>query len=140
MTVPFQDGRVDHFSWSPRTNVATLKPIIEFAVCDNNRTLSFCTADLSKEVVRSLDTDLSSYVRTVEKKVDAEIVYKIAYDHNNGELIAFTADNSCFLWNCELSKLEQFVLQSSGVGICWHRDEKNKVGSKAMSKKCVLYF
>lgn len=127
MTVPLQDGRIDHFSWSPRTNVATLKPIIQFAVCDNNRNLMFCTADLSKETVRTLDQDLSAYVKTVEKKIDADIVYKISYDHDNGEMIAFTADNSCFLWNCELSKLDQFSLQSSGVGICWHRDEKNKL-------------
>lgn len=74
-----------------------------------------------------MDQDLSPYVKTVVKKIEADIVYKIAYDHNEGQMIAFTADNSCFLWNCELSKLDRFSLQSSGVGIAWHRDETNKV-------------
>lgn len=127
MTVPFQ-GRIDHFSWSPKTNVATLKPIIQFAVCDNYHNLIFCTADLSKESVRTLDSDLSSFVKITETKIDADVIYKIAYDNQNGDMIAFTADNSCYLWDCENSELaSKFMLQSSGVGICWHRDEKNKL-------------
>lgn len=127
MTIPFQ-SRIDHFSWSPRTNVSTLKPIIQFAVCDNNSNLIFCTADLSKDSVRTLDSDLSSYVKTTETKIEADIIYKIAYDHQNGDYIAFTADNSCYLWDCEESELKaQFLLQTSGLGICWHRDEKNKL-------------
>ena len=31
MSIPFQN-RSDHFSWSPKTNVYTLKPIIQYSV------------------------------------------------------------------------------------------------------------
>jgi hypothetical protein len=43
-------------------------------------------------------------------------------------MLAFTADNACFLWDCQNSKVKAtFMLQSSGVGLSFHRDEKNKV-------------
>lgn len=127
MSIPFQN-RSDHFSWSPKTNVYTLKPIIQFSVCDNHGRLIFCTADLSKDSVRNLDSDLSRFVKITETKIDADIIYKTSYDHQNGDLIAFTADNSCYVWDCEESKLKaHFLLQSPGIGICWHRDEKNKL-------------
>jgi len=126
MTIPFQ-SRIDHFCWSPCTNLR-LKPIIKFAVCDNNGNLIFCTAEFSKESLRNLDTDLSSFVKMTETKINADIIYKISYDYQDGKLMAFNADNSCYLWDCEAAELKcQFTLQSSGVGICWHRDEKNKL-------------
>ena len=50
LTVPFQ-GRIDHFSWSPKTNIATLNPVIEFAVCDNNGNLLMCYNELNKETM-----------------------------------------------------------------------------------------
>ena len=39
-----------------------------------------------------------------------------------------TADNYCFLWDSLNSKMKaKFLLQSPGVNICWHKDEKSKV-------------
>lgn len=65
-----------------------------------------------------------------ETKINADIIYKISYDHQDGKFIAFTADNSCFIWDCDAAELRcQFMLQSPGVGISWHRDEKNKVSN-----------
>jgi hypothetical protein len=61
-------------------------------------------------------------------KIEADLIYKISYDHQNGDLIAYTADNYCSIWDCVESKyFARFMLQSSGIDLAFHRDEKNKV-------------
>ena len=70
-----------------------------------------------------------------KEKFDIDCIYCLSFDHQSGEYLAFTADNYCFLWNCNESKLKaKFVLQSPGVNICWHRDEKSKVRGKKYLK------
>lgn len=63
-----------------------------------------------------------------------DCIYNISFDFQNGEFIAFTGDNYCFLYDCIDFKLKaRFLLQSPGINICWHRDEKTKfmVGEKS---------
>lgn len=51
----------------------------------------------------------------------------MAFDSHSGEFLAFTADNTLYLWNCQDSSLKaKFSLQSLGAKVCWHRDEHTK--------------
>lgn len=51
----------------------------------------------------------------------------MSFDSQSGEFLAFTADNSLYLWDCVGSKLRaKFCLQSPGASVCWHRDEQTK--------------
>ena len=61
LTVPFQ-GRIDHFSWSPKTNIATLNPVIEFSICDNNGNLIMCYNELNKEIDLNQSNNLKTNV------------------------------------------------------------------------------
>jgi hypothetical protein len=62
------------------------------------------------------------------EKLDVDSIFNISYDHQNGEILAMTADNYCFLWDSVNSKMKaKFLLQSPGINICWHKDEKSKV-------------
>ena len=55
-------------------------------------------------------------------------IFSIGYDQQNGDILAMTADNYCFLWDSLNSKMKaRFLLQSPGINICWHKDEKSKV-------------
>lgn len=46
-SVKFQ-SKVEHFSWSPKTFISTLKPTINYVTSDNTQSLIFCTANLNE--------------------------------------------------------------------------------------------
>lgn len=60
--------------------------------------------------------------------LDVDCIYNISFDNQNGELVAITADNYCFLYDSNTNKIKaRFLLLSPGINICWHTDEKSKV-------------
>ena len=136
VTVPF-DQKIDNFNWSPRTHISSIKPSLNFALNDFSQNVIFYTINLSNFDSQAQHHDQSSINQITssikKEKFDVECIYNIAFDHQNGDLVAFTADNYCYLWDYVESRLRAtFQLQSPGINICWHRDEKSKfmVGEK----------
>jgi hypothetical protein len=75
---------------------------------------------------QSVDMTFNTSFNDLLKSVD--YVHEMSFNYDNGNLIAITADNYCFLWNCDNSQLEaNFKLTTPGVKLCWNEDEKNKV-------------
>jgi hypothetical protein len=61
---------------------------------------------------------------------NVDFVYKIAYDHDRGELFAYCVDNFCYVWDCVLAKIKaKLILDTPGIQIGWHRDETSRVSS-----------
>jgi hypothetical protein len=129
-TMQFQQ-RIDQFTWSPQTFYSNIKPTINFAVCNSTQHLLEYTHTLNGNQ-NSEDNSKNTEIR--REKLDVDSIFDIAYDLQNGDTLAIVADNYCFLWDSVNGKLRaKFQLQSPGVNICWHKDEKSKlmVGEKS---------
>lgn len=87
-SVKFQ-AKVEHFSWSPKTFISTLKPSINFVISDNTQSLTFCTTSTSNLVhdnntSRMADPDVMT--NNVKTKVYIEFFW--IYDLINFSIIS----------------------------------------------------
>jgi len=137
--VPFEN-KIEQFTWSPRTNISSLKQQISFAISDCTQSLIFCQFDLianqPQRQQHQQQTNIQDDPTLIFKReeIDVDCLFNISYDTHSGELLAFTADNFCFLWDCVDQQLRaRFLLQSPGINICWNRNEQTKlmVGEKS---------
>lgn len=124
-TFKFEHG-VEHFSWSPRTVDMNQ---IEFAMSDNAKNLSIFKFNFPRGQISNTTTDDSEENEFVTKleRIDAYCVHRVCFDYKNGELLAYTADNICQIWDIfEKKKHGDIELESPGVNIAWNSEEKTK--------------
>ncbi|RNA45243.1 nucleoporin Nup37 [Brachionus plicatilis] len=123
LSVSFEQ-KIQNFTWNPKSVISSLKPLVSFAVNDSAQNVIFITSStISDQAEHQPDQGIQRFA----EKFDVDCIYSMSFDSHSGENLAFTADNSLYLWDCVGSRLRaKFSLQSPGASVCWHRDEHSK--------------